>query len=133
MTRSAAAVLTGVAVLGAVGLAALSLARLVLPGAFGGDNPTALVLLVVVIGLLAETVAGYATARIAPSHPYYHAVGVAAMLSVIVLVFGTMSAEPFSVAISQAGINLLQIPGLLLGAFVAKRLLSEGQAPGEAA
>lgn len=127
MTRSAAAVLTGVAVLGAVGLAALSLARLVLPGELGGDNPTALIFLVVVIGLLAESVAGYATARIAPSHPYYHAVGVAAMLSVIVLAFGTMSAEPFSVAVSQAGINLLQVPGLLLGAFVAKRLLRESQ------
>lgn len=127
MTRSAAAVLTGVAVLGAVGLAALSLARLAFPGELGGDNPTAAVLLVVVIGLLAETVAGYATARIAPSHPYHHAVGVAAMLSVIVLAFGTISAEPFSVAVSQAGINLLQIPGLLLGAFVAKRLLRESQ------
>jgi len=131
MTRSAAAVLTGVAVLGTVGLAALSLTRLILPGGLGGDNPTAVILLVIVIGLLAESVAGYATARIAPSHPYYHAVGVAVMLSVIVLMFGSMSAEPFSVAVSQASINLLQIPGLVLGAFVAKRLLRESQASEE--
>ncbi|MDH3296728.1 MAG: hypothetical protein OEM23_03470 [Gemmatimonadota bacterium] len=131
MTRSAAAVLTGVAVLGAVGLAALALTRLVFPGELGGDNPSGLILMVVAIGLVAEGAAGYAAGRIAPSHPYGHAVGVAALLSLIVLASGTLSSEPFSVAVSQAGINLLQIPGLVLGAFVAKRLARENQVPGE--
>ena len=122
MTRSAAAVLTGVAVLGAVGLAGLAAVRLVLPsGLGGGDNPGALVLTVLVVALIAEIIAGFATAKIAPSHPCRHAAGVAVMISVIVLLSGFVSSEPYSVAASQAGVNLLQIPGLVLGAYVASR------------
>lgn len=122
MTRSAAAVLTGVAVLGVVGLAALILMRLVQPNGLGGDNPGVLILIVFGIALLAEIVAGYATGRIAPSHPCQHAAGVAVLISVIVLLSGIISSEPYSVAASQAGVNLLQIPGLVLGAYVASRL-----------
>ena len=121
MTRSAVAVLTGVAVLGVVGLAALAAMRLALPNGLGGDNPITLILIVLGIGLLAEVVAGYATARMAPSHPFPHAAGVAGLLSVIIVLYGFVSSEPFSVAASQAGMNLLQIPGLVLGAFVATR------------
>lgn len=121
MTRSAAAVLTGVAVLGGVGLAALGAVRFVVPGGLGGDNPGALILTVFGIALLAEIVAGFATGRIAPSHPCQHAAGVAVLISVIVLLSGIMSSEPYSVAASQAGVNLLQIPGLVLGAYVASR------------
>lgn len=127
MTRSAAGVLIGVAVLGAVGLAGLSAARLVVPSGLGGDNPTSVIFMVVGIGLLAESIAGYVTARIAPSHPYLHAVGVAALLSLIVLAFGAVSTEPFGVAAGQAGLNLLQIPGLVFGSFVAVRLRRENQ------
>jgi len=121
MTRSAAAVFTGVAVLGGVGLAALGAVRFVVPGGLGGDDPGALILTVFGIALLAEIVAGYATGRIAPSHPCQHAAGVAVLISVIVLLSGIMSSEPYSVAASQAGVNLLQIPGLVLGAYVASR------------
>ena len=121
MTRSAAAVLTGVAVLGVVGLAALGAVRFVLPSGLGGDNPGALVLTVLLVALIAEVVAGFATAKITPSHPCRHAAGVAVMISVIVLLAGVFSSEPYSVAASQAGVNLLQIPGLVLGAYVASR------------
>lgn len=122
MTRSAAAVLTGVAVLGVVGgLTALAVMRLVLPSGLGGNNPSTLILMVFGIVLIAEVIAGYATATIAPRHPYPHAAGVAVLLSVIILLVGVVSREPFGVAASQAGINLLQIPGLVLGAFVATR------------
>jgi len=121
MTRSAAAVLTGVAVLGVVGLAGLGAVRLVLPTELGGDNPGALVLTVLLVALIAEIVAGFATAKFAPSHPCQHAAGVAVMISVIVLLAGFFSSESYSVAVSQAGVNLLQIPGLVLGAYVASR------------
>ena len=121
MNRSAAAVLTGVAVLGVVGLAGLGAVRLVLPTELGGDNPGALVLTVLVVALIAEIIAGFATAKIAPSDPCRHAAGVALMISVIILISGFFSSEPYSVAASQAGVNLLQIPGLVLGAYVASR------------
>ena len=121
MTRSAAAVLTGVAVLGVVGLAVLGAVRFVLPSGLGGDSPGALVLTVLVVALIAEIIAGFATAKIAPSRPCLHAAGVAVMISVIVLLSGFVSSEPYSVAASQAGVNLLQIPGLVLGAYVASR------------
>ncbi|TFG61829.1 MAG: hypothetical protein E4H28_08370 [Gemmatimonadales bacterium] len=121
MTRSAAAVLAGVAVLGVVGIAALGAVRFVLPSGLGGDSAGALILIVLGIGLLAEIVAGYATARIAPSHPCQHGAGVAVLISVIILLSGFVSSEPYSVAASQAGVNLLQIPGLVLGAYLASR------------
>ena len=107
--------------LGVVGLAGLSVVRLLVPSGLEGDNPNVLILTVVGIGLVAEVIAGYATARIAPSHPYPHAAGVAVLFSVIIVLVGFLSREPFSVAMSQAGMNLLQIPGLVLGAFVAMR------------
>ena len=126
MTRSAAAVLTGVAVLGIVGIAAISAVRLLLPSGLGGDSSSALILIGLGVALLAEIVSGYATARLAPNHPRRHAAGVAVLISLIVLLSGFVSSEPYSVAASQAGVNLLQIPGLILGAYVASRLKAEG-------
>jgi len=125
MTRSAAAVLTGVAVLGIVGIAAISVVRLLLPSGLGGDSSSALIFIGLGVALLAEIVSGYATARLAPSHPRRHAAGVAVLISLIVLLSGFVSSEPYSVAATQAGVNLLQIPGLMLGAYVALRLKAE--------
>ena len=126
MTRSAAAVLTGVAVLGIVGIAAIGAVRLLLPSGLGCDSSSALILIGLGVALLAEIVSGYATARLAPNHPRRHAAGVAVLISLIVLLSGFVSSEPYSVAASQAGVNLLQIPGLILGAYVASRLKAEG-------
>ena len=121
MTRSATAVLVGAAVLGVTGVVALGAVRFVLPSGLGGDNPGSLILIVLGIALLAEIAAGIATARLAPSHPCRHAAGVAVLISVIVLLSGFVSSEPYSVAASQAGVNLLHIPGLVLGADIASR------------
>jgi hypothetical protein len=121
MTRSAAAVLTGVVVLGGTGIAVLSVVRFASPGGLGGDNPGSLILVVLGIALIAEIAAGYAAGRMAPCHPCRHAAGVAVLISVIVLLSGFVSSEPYGVAASQAGVNLLQIPGLMLGAYMASR------------
>lgn len=121
MTRSATAVLIGAAVLGVTGVVALGAVRFVLPGGLSGDNPGSLILTVLGIALLAEIAAGISTARLAPSHPCQHAAGVAVLISAIVLLSGFVSSEPYSVAASQAGVNLLQIPGLVLGAYIASR------------
>ena len=105
MTRSAAAVLSGVAVLGIVGIAAIIAVRLLLPSGLGGDSSSALILIGLGAALLAEIVSGYATARLAPSHPKRHAAGVAVLISLIVLLSGLVSSEPYSVAASQAGVG----------------------------
>jgi len=125
MTRSAAAVLTGVAVLGGTGIAVLSLVRFAAPGGLGGDDPASLILVVLGIALFAEIAAGYAAGRMAPFHPFRHAAGVAVLISVIVLLSGFVSSEPYGVAASQAGVNLLQIPGLMLGAYMASHSTSK--------
>ena len=119
MTRSAAAVLTGVAVLGGVGLAALGAVRFVVPGGLGGDDPGALILTVFGIALLAEIVAGFSTVRIAPTHPCQHAAGVDVLISVSVLLSGSMSSESHTVAASPDGVHPRHTPGRVLVPHVA--------------
>jgi hypothetical protein len=116
--RSVAAVLLGVLVLFAAAFGAsytfgaLSLSNRGLTG-------PAYATVIWGAGLAGQALAGYAVARAAGRAPYAHAIGVGAVVVALVLSPSLLQVVPDWWAPQAAAVNLLLLPGLLAGAWIA--------------
>lgn len=116
--RSLIAVFAGLVVLAAVMLVEWRIV-VALPAPIALPSPSTTLLRIVAMGLLAEVPAGYLTARLSPSFPFRHAFAVAVSAGLIGgAVMSITGLSTFSLA---AGLNLLQAPGILLGAWLQAR------------
>lgn len=72
-------------------------------------------------GLAGQALAGYAAARTAGRAPYAHAIGVGVVVVGLVLSPSLVQVVPDWWAVQVAAVNLLLLPGLLAGAWVASQ------------
>lgn len=132
--RSIIAVMAGVGVLILIAFVSGYVTRTLFglgPGSAVGFTPS-LALGSLAIGLLAEIPGGWVTARLSPSRPYLHAVALVLFLSA----FAAVTVFDGFAGLGQAGrvaaANLVQLPGVLLGAWLGARVRgrSETASPG---
>jgi len=89
-----------------------------------GSGPTSglsELLIAVTIGLLAQIPAGYVVARFAPSWPYLHAIALVVAFSIAAGLLISTGAGPVDGGLETAAVNLIQLPGILLGVWIHER------------
>jgi hypothetical protein len=118
--RSAAAIALGAVVLVGMLVIIMVAIRSFVPGGPADVPAAGQVVVSLAIGLLAEVPAGWVVGRIAPAKPYVHGIALVLFFS---LMAGLQTGATGGIAVGAPLflLNLLQIPGVLVGVWLAVR------------
>ena len=118
--RSIASIVLGAVVLVSMIMLIMVVIRRFVPGGPAGVPVAGQIVVSLAIGLLAEIPAGWTVGRLAPAKPYVHGIALVVFFS---LMAGLQTGATGGIAVGAPLflMNLMQIPGVLVGVWLAVR------------